>query len=920
MVLGLAMCTTMAFAQTSISRHDMPRSREMNVNLSEAKPMQDIDYKASIFAKDARYDTLMVFTFSEAQWGQMTAGTLTNGAHIMVDGVDSTLATGSGAHTVNVNANPWAQWRRYSDTTAFINNFTNDYTNGVHQYLGGNNFYRAILNRIGVSNQTDTLLNKPNDGFVCIAYDYFQDDNGVGDVNAYIQLPTVDRTGATGHLVMVAVNQAYRSFYDKCFIDYQIGNTWYAREINVNGIDCAVNEWGPSKVRYIMPHNLKDVASIKLRIRASAQKYAAYGYGWFLDNVAVVNMLEHTSWTFNTVAPFDGLYGMIPQGMTIPVTFGVHGVNNNINDINNATLTLENAPLNGSFSNVITSDNFNLTAGDIFKNYKLYINERGFMDTAYTFDYGTHSFLGNFENYGATTLSGNYQGRGLNTSTPGPNVYRIKANAGTLSTLIDSVLYTVSSYEEFDDDNYVNGYRWGRDNGVIAAGTSFKLAYTNTGYITQTDNNSHSAMRNYMVHVRYVSGSEIPTDQNGEPWVLLGYEMIPSTDGNNGAAEDAILPIMTEEVYFEEDGENYISFSDLPTGLSAEPIDIPAASLSALPDTGYVMPGEAYSAINVRFPDPPALKPNTAYRFGYRLLEEVEFHVATQSYSYLNGNGSYTSYASNPETAPYYYQNMPFMPYDVMVYDANGQNSQGSHWLLGWYSDNYPLIRPIVGPAPQLERVAIGANCESNVGDTLGISVTRGTDNLCQDNVMAAVGTDQLIEILPLGDHSVIVEGSIKVNGQPVDVYDGSDNFQPSNPWWLYEGEYNVTNSRGDVLLQRKYYQLQFSEIAQNANGYEITAEVEWVGHSGVGIDPVAPEATLVLAPNPATSTVKLHVEGVSGMVNCSIIDMSGRVVYNANVNAEAETTINVSSLPAGAYFVRVTNDTFSKIEKLIVK
>ena len=47
---------------------------------------------------------------------------------------------------------------------------------------------------------------------------------------------------------------------------------------------------------------------------------------------------------------------------------------------------------------------------------------------------------------------------------------------------------------------------------------------------------------------------------------------------------------------------------------------------------------------------------------------------------------------------------------------------------------------------------------------------------------------------------------------------------------------------------------------------------------------------------------------------------MSGRVVYNANINAEAETTINVSNMPAGAYFVRITNDTFSKIEKLIIK
>jgi hypothetical protein len=63
-----------------------------------------------------------------------------------------------------------------------------------------------------------------------------------------------------------------------------------------------------------------------------------------------------------------------------------------------------------------------------------------------------------------------------------------------------------------------------------------------------------------------------------------------------------------------------------------------------------------------------------------------------------------------------------------------------------------------------------------------------------------------------------------------------------------------------------------------------------------------------------------VKVAGVEGMVNCSILDMSGRVVYNRDINAAAETTINVSSIPAGAYFVRITNNSFSKIEKLIIK
>ena len=74
------------------------------------------------------------------------------------------------------------------------------------------------------------------------------------------------------------------------------------------------------------------------------------------------------------------------------------------------------------------------------------------------------------------------------------------------------------------------------------------------------------------------------------------------------------------------------------------------------------------------------------------------------------------------------------------------------------------------------------------------------------------------------------------------------------------------------------------------------------------------------MKPNPATNSVTLNMRGVEGMVNCSIIDMSGRVVYNRAINAESAQTIDLSNVAAGAYFVRVTNDKFSKVEKLIVR
>ena len=190
--------------------------------------------------------------------------------------------------------------------------------------------------------------------------------------------------------------------------------------------------------------------------------------------------------------------------------------------------------------------------------------------------------------------------------------------------------------------------------------------------------------------------------------------------------------------------------------------------------------------------------------------------------------------------------------------------------------------------------------------------VTRGNDTICGIQLPIASGSSQPIYFEPMGDHSVI--DSVLLDGRKLTAYS-----EDSGEGDYLTGDASVTAADGSVLLERTYWLYYLSGINPD-DEFEFTVYSHWEEHNTIGIDPVAPEVSLGIAPNPATSTVKLNVQGVSGKVNCSILDMSGRVVYNANINAETEHMINVSNIPAGAYFVRVTNDTFSKIEKLIIK
>ena len=82
-----------------------------------------------------------------------------------------------------------------------------------------------------------------------------------------------------------------------------------------------------------------------------------------------------------------------------------------------------------------------------------------------------------------------------------------------------------------------------------------------------------------------------------------------------------------------------------------------------------------------------------------------------------------------------------------------------------------------------------------------------------------------------------------------------------------------------------------------------------------VGIDAVNATAAFELFPNPASGSVS--IAGFEGQV--TIVDLNGREVMTAQVG-DTRASIDISSLPAGAYFVRLTSERQTAVRKLIVK
>jgi ELWxxDGT repeat protein len=73
-----------------------------------------------------------------------------------------------------------------------------------------------------------------------------------------------------------------------------------------------------------------------------------------------------------------------------------------------------------------------------------------------------------------------------------------------------------------------------------------------------------------------------------------------------------------------------------------------------------------------------------------------------------------------------------------------------------------------------------------------------------------------------------------------------------------------------------------------------------------------------VIYPNPVVSNATLQITGNTKNVSVSVTDMSGKKLLQSNNSNAALVKLPTEKLPAGSYFVTVTNGTESKTIKLV--
>jgi hypothetical protein len=714
----------------------------------------------------------------------------------------------------------------------------------------------------------------PMDGLMaCSMQDQISQWGGtgtIGNFNTYIEFPafsTVPGEGETIGILDAKLYQYYRCFNsDKCNIDYSIdgGTTWDSVEFNLARIEVAVNSSIRGWKSIALPTSVIGNENVKIRVRYASfsNSGGAYGYFWLVDDVSVETGLANRM-NVNSVTYSHGAYHLIPQGMDVnPVIWYTMFENNGAIDQTNVTGFV--STVDGT--EIASSNGVFMAQGEEYVNNGSLVPE-GTKSVYAAIDRNTNRLAGDDPSFLGFGLTG--------TAVPFPH-----ANAGTVD--IYSGLRSDSLNYSFDTLRYnvlaadENGtYVWGRDNGILSRYSTWTYGTTADGYLTEEATYSDAG---YSVNMIYTTPANVPAD-----WVIRGVEFVGHTDSRYAEDVEAGIVKISPTLHYDSLYTGYISFKGVETGAGVHTVTMDEMNFGSDSIVDYAMAGE-YNTIRIMFPEQPTLKAGTQYRVGYVLEEQAMFCLATDRNFYYNSNNEGVYYRDDENLAPY--KNRFGNGASMNVRVTTPEAGTGS-WLGTSAGYNVPMIRLLVGPRQEIASHTITLTWEGN-----GAIYSSTTYEPIESDV-AAEGSSRTYIIAP--DSTIYEVLSITLDGQDV----------------MAAANYDVAAG---------YYTYTIENITA-APTLHATFSTEGGGENPpTGINTVENNVKIALQPNPANAQTQLSIEGVDGNVNFSIIDMSGRVIASEVMNANEVKTINVSNLVKGTYFVRITNNNFTKVEKLIVR
>ena len=782
------------------------------------------------------------------------------------------ISEGSEGHTQTGDYSTWHRWPNTDSATLALASATYPV---ITQQLSG---MSGFISYMGVL--LNNYLTSADNGWMMMSL-VDQLSPNTGNFNAFIQIDSIDATDK--ECVKMSLNQYYIPSYSNCYLDYSIDNWDTYQTMQINLMDPSMSSGFTGRYVYRLPLTVcGHVFSLRLRCQSlDVSAHSSYGNFWVVDDVSFFSS-QINEIVVSNQEYVEGNYGMIPQQMTInPAWYGLVR-NVGVADLNEAVVELYHLNSNRSASFLVQSNRLDsIEAG---QQSEIYVDRSGWLSPANLNYRGWYGFIDH-------TAHGT--GVPLPTTVAGDNYMYAQFTNQDFTAHFDTMYYQVTTA----DNN--NEYLWAHDNGVLTyfPNNYYMLGFRNAGgtwYVTEDPAEVNFSQAGYMVTSRYTTDEIVP-----EGWVIHGVELVASPIEGYHNVGAVISAALFRDVY----EDSVLSYNAIPTGAHLKTIteaDVNDSSVIGRHSNGYLENGD-YNTIYIPFPEQPALTPNTSYRVGYVLEEDGYFALAQEAQGrYRLASSTCEDYdtiiyfGDNDATAKWAHSFVANQ-YQNSIYDPSYSGSGSGSTFASYFLEYNPMIRLHVGPARAVARHNVEVSC---INGDWG-SVTYGDAGVCETTCTPADGSSFTLGIATRRGYFV---GQLLIDDVAV------------HPWNETTGEgdpnYRLTYDDSTRIYHGTY---TFPHISGN---HTVLADFE----NYLSIEPIVSSVRVMLEPNPATSWVTLNIEGCEGTVNCTLIDMSGRIVYNQNFNASASHSIHVSNLAKGAYFVRITNHEISKVEKLIIR
>lgn len=777
----------------------------------------------------------------------------------------SVVTTGPLQHVTPNDPNSY--WYRIADTN------TSTLTAAANRYQRlANNYFGSVDNFVTyIRGYADASVSSADNGFMMMSL-YEPSSSNSGIYNACINLGVVDASSAS--VVDVSFYQYYRKFYDYCYIDWRTSSngSWNEMEINVTGEDVDVNSHMIGFVTYTLPLAAagQDYLEVRLRYFSNGNRgSSSFGYFWIVDDVTISAGPANRLKLYDEEYVYGG-YGIIPQNMAMKPAW--YRLIKNTGSNAQSNLTVDMHYMNGNHTNNTLLGSCSNGTVQATTEKELLFDPEGWIGDSVDYR-GWNSYA---DRDGANGNCSN-----LPTSAVGDHYIYASLSSDNLSMMrFDTMHYSVSGM-----DNSSQTYLWAKDNGVLCYNPYnwYLIGYVqsnNNWYITE-DEEEVTQDSGYELSLRYTTGAEIP-----QGWVIRGMEMVSSPTEDFSGLNTTIEPVLCKNVY---DGSSVI-FRTMVTGAEEHLItanEINGENIIGRNTYGYRELGD-YNTIRIMFPEQPELEPYTSYQVGYRLVESYGFAVA-QALDYYR--------VASPTRPDYdtiiYFKNVPGLKkyssifktnqYDVIFYDPT-RDDRGSTFASDYIGGVVPMIRLLVGPPQPVTRASVDVDC---IGGELGAVAYNG-DEVCGSTITPVEHTSPFVYITRIDQ-----EISIKV------YYDDNlvDNSQ------LDSVSSTTTKFKIHDISGTHRLRVEFSENDGIDNAQLSTLD-----------------SHLRIHPNPANSQVNVSIAGAEGRAMCTILDLSGREVWNGSWDASQSNTIDLSGFSKGVYMLRVTLGGNSTVKKLVVK